>query len=309
MIRQLLLLFLLATLLYAIEPIAPLPTKLEDVDIAKAKLGRMLFFDPILSSDQSVSCLSCHSFDHGGADPNPVSLGVHNRKGSIQSPSVYNARYNFRQFWNGRAKSLRMQLYGPLYDHAEMNMTPLQIESRLNQNALYQAAFEKIYGIKRITIDDVTDAITEFEKALVTPNSRFDRYLRGEIKLSAEEQKGYEKFKSLGCITCHNGINIGANAFQKMGLFRDYSYNPKYQDRFALTKSALHKNVFKVPTLRNITLTSPYFHDASAQTLDEAITTMARYNLGITISKEDRDLLIIFLKSLEGDRPKILDMP
>ena len=309
MTKQLLLFFLLVTLLSALEPIAPLPTKLEDVDLAKAKLGRMLFFDPILSSDRSVSCLSCHSFDHGGADPHAVSLGVHNRKGGIQSPSVYNARYNFRQFWNGRASTLRAQLNGPLYDHAEMDMTPQQIETRLNQSPLYLAAFGKVYGFKRITIDDVTDAIVEFEKALVTPNSRFDRYLRGEIELSDAEQKGYEKFKTLGCITCHNGINIGANAFQKMGLFRDYAYDPKYQDRFALTKSALHKNVFKVPTLRNITLTSPYFHDASAATLEEAITAMARYNLGITISKEDRDLLIIFLKSLEGDRPKILDMP
>ncbi len=309
MIKQLLLFFLLATLLSALEPIAPLPTKLEDVDLAKAKLGRKLFFDPILSSDRSISCLSCHSFDHGGADPNAVSFGVHNRKGGIQSPSVYNARYNFRQFWNGRAGTLRAQLNGPLYDHAEMDMTPQQIETRLNQSPLYLAAFQKVYGFKRITIDDVTDALVEFEKALVTPNSRFDRYLRGEIELTAEEQKGYEKFKTLGCVTCHNGINIGANAFQKMGLFRDYAYDPKYKDRFSLTKSALHKNVFKVPTLRNITLTSPYFHDASAATLEEAITAMARYNLGITISKEDRDLLVIFLKSLEGDRPKILDMP
>jgi len=309
MIKQLLLSFLSAALLCALEPIVPLPTKLKDVDLAKAKLGRMLFFDPILSSDRTVSCLSCHSFDHGGADPLAVSIGVHDRKGGIQSPSVYNARYNFRQFWNGRAGTLSAQLGGPLYDHAEMDMTPQQIETRLNQSPLYLAAFEKIYGFKPITIDDVTDAIVEFEKALVTPNSRFDRYLRGEIELSDAEQKGYEKFKTLGCVTCHNGINIGANAYQKMGLFRDYTYDPKYQDRFALTKSALHKNVFKVPTLRNITFTAPYFHDASAATLDEAIITMARYNLGITISKEDRDLLIIFLKSLEGDRPKILDMP
>jgi len=153
------------------------------------------------------------------------------------------------------------------------------------------------------------NAIVEFEKALTTPNSRFDQYLRGEIKLSKLEAEGYSKFKSLGCITCHNGINVGGNSFQKMGLFRPYPYDAKYQDRYDVTKKTYHKNVFKVPTLRNISLSAPYFHDGSARTLTDAIQTMAKHNLGVALSNKDIKALIAFLESLEGDRPAILDMP
>jgi len=307
--RLLFLLFFIYSSLFALEPIAPLPTMLNDIDLPKAKLGRMLFLDPTLSSDQTVSCHSCHSFEYGGADPRSVSIGVQGRKGDIQSPTVYNARFNFKQFWNGRAASLEEQASGPLTAHVEMNMTPEKVEAALNKNPLYQEDFKKIYGVEYITMDNVIDAIVEFEKALITPNSRFDRYLRGEIRLKEEEEKGYEKFKSLGCITCHNGVNIGSNAFQKMGLFIDYPYDEKYQDRFAITQKESHKNVFKVPTLRNITLSAPYFHDANATTLEDAVNKMAHYSLGISISKQDLDLIIAFLKSLEGERPAILDMP
>ncbi len=307
--KQLFFLLILMSSLFAIEPIAPLPTSLDDIDIAKAKLGRMLFLDPILSSDQTVSCHSCHSFDHGGADPRSVSLGVNNRKGDIQSPTVYNSRYNFKQFWNGRATNLKEQANGPLTAHVEMNMSPDMVEARLNQNSAYKESFKKVYGIEHITMEDVVDAIVEFENALVTPNSRFDRYLRGEIQLSDNEKNGYAKFKSLGCITCHNGVNVGSNAFQKMGLFREYPHDTKFQDRYTLTNKEAYKNVFKVPTLRNITLTAPYFHDANASTLKEAVMVMARYNLGTSISEEDIQLIIAFLKTLEGERPAILDMP
>ena len=190
-----------------------------------------------------------------------------------------------------------------------MNMSPQRVEAYVNHNTIYQRAFKKAYGIKYITMKDVIDAIVEFEKALITPNSRFDRYLRGEAELTDKEKKGYAKFKSLGCITCHNGINVGSNSFQKMGLFKNYPYDKKYKDRFTVTKKESHKNVFKVPTLRNITLTAPYFHDANATTLEDAIDKMAQYNLGVFLSKQDIDLLITFLKSLEGERPAILDMP
>ncbi len=307
--KSLFLSLLLLSSLFAIEPIAPLPTTLDDIDFAKAKLGRMLFLDPILSSDQTVSCHSCHNFAHGGADPRPVSLGVNNRKGDIQSPTVYNSRYNFKQFWNGRAATLKEQANGPLTAHSEMNMSPDKVEARLNQNSAYKESFKKVYGIEHITMEDVVDAIVEFENALVTPNSRFDRYLRGEIQLSDNEKNGYAKFKSLGCITCHNGVNVGSNAFQKMGLFREYPHNTKFQDRYTVTNKESYKNVFKVPTLRNITLTAPYMHDANASTLKEAIVVMARYNLGTSISEKDIQLIIAFLKTLEGERPAILDMP
>jgi len=295
--------------LYAVEPIAPLPQDLNGIDLKKAKLGRTLFYDTILSSDQSVSCHSCHDFEHGGADPRKVSIGVKTRKGTIQSPTVYNSRYNFKQFWNGRAADLQEQINGPLTAHFEMDMSPPKIEMRINQSDFYRQKFAEVYGEKKITYEKIIDAIIEFEKALITPNSRFDQYLRGEIALTPEEKRGYAKFKSLGCITCHNGINIGSNTFQKMGLFREYPHDPKYQDRFAVTQKKYHKNVYKVPTLRNITLTAPYFHNGKAKDLDEAIYTMGYYNLGVKISKEDIALLKHFLKTLEGERPAILDMP
>ncbi len=307
--RGLLLLLLMIASLGAIEPIAPLPTTLDDVDLDKAKLGRALFVDPLLSSDHKVSCHSCHNFDEGGADSRSVSIGVEGRRGDIQAPTVFNARFNFKQFWNGRAANLGEQASGPLTAHVEMDMNRTNIETTLNTIPFYRERFKAIYNTDFITMEQVIDAIVEFEKALVTPNSRFDRYLRGEIELSDTEKQGYEKFKSLGCVTCHNGVNIGANAFQKMGLFIDYPYNPQYQDRYAVTGKESHKNVYKVPTLRNITQTAPYFHDANATTLEDAVNKMARYNLGIVLSQNDLHLLITFLESLEGERPAILEMP
>ena len=301
--------FFSATLLFGIEPIAPIPTTLDDIDLSKAKLGQLLFFDTVLSKDESISCHSCHSFSQGGADTNKVSVGVSKRRGNIQSPTVYNSRYNFKQFWNGRANTLVEQANGPLTAHEEMDMSAQEVEKRLNKNALYVKQFHEVFKQGPITMEQVVSAIVEFEKALTTPNSRFDRYLRGEIELTKLEADGYTKFKSFGCITCHNGINIGGNSFQKMGLFRPYPYNSMYQDRYAITKKEYHKNVFKVPTLRNITLTAPYFHDGSAKTLENAIQTMAKHNLGISLTKKDVEALIAFLKSLEGDHPSILDAP
>jgi len=308
-ILHLWIIFFSSSLLFALEPIAPIPTTLDDINFAKAKLGHTLFFDTVLSKDESISCHSCHNFAQGAADTNKVSIGVSRRQGSIQSPTIYNSRYNFKQFWNGRASNLTEQANGPLTAHAEMDMSAEEVEYRLNKNTIYVKDFAAVYNKGPITMKQVVNAIVEFEKALTTPNSRFDRYLRGEIKLNTLEAEGYTKFKSLGCITCHNGINIGANSFQKMGLFRDYPYDAKYQDRFSITKKEYHKNVFKVPTLRNITLTAPYFHDGSAKTLEDAIQTMAKHNLGISLAEKDVESLIAFLKSLEGDRPTILDAP
>ena len=300
-------LLLIADIL-AIEPIAPIPTEVKNLDLQKAILGRTLFSDPILSSDRTISCHSCHNFKTGGTDRQALSTGVKKRKGNIQSPTVFNAVFNFKQFWNGRADNLQEQAQGPLTTHAEMNMQPYQLEERLNKSTSYRHAFKKVYHSTPITMKQITGALAEFEKALITPNSRFDRYLRGEIKLSSQEQKGYNTFKSLGCITCHNGINIGANSFQKMGLFRPYKYDKSYPDRYSLTKKEYHKNVFKVPTLRNVSLTAPYFHDASAKTLKDAVEKMAYHNLGIKITKEQVQNLVAFLNSLEGETPHILEI-
>ena len=299
-------LLLLGLLLHAEEPISPIPL-IPDYDHEKASIGKLLFFDPILSKDRSVACVTCHDLSDGGADHRPVSLGINQQNGNIQSPTVLNARYNFKQFWNGRADNLLEQAGGPIHNPAELGMTKAQLESRINANPFYKARFSEVYGRGHITYGMILASIVEFEKALTTPNSRFDRYLRGEISLTDEEEAGYKTFKKLGCITCHNGINIGGNSFQRMGIIVPYRYDERYPDLYDEIDDERYKNVFKVPTLRNIALTAPYFHDASADSLENAIKTMSHHNLGFTPSSEQVRLLVAFLKSLTGERPKILE--
>ncbi|RMA97926.1 cytochrome-c peroxidase [Hydrogenothermus marinus] len=290
--------------IYAKEPIKPIPQKI-DYNKEKAELGKMLFFDKNLSSDKTISCASCHDPNHGGADPRPVSTGVKGRKGYANAPTVFNSYFNFRQFWNGRAKDLKEQANGPIHNPIEMNMNKEKIEKYLRSNEFYRKMFKKVYG-RKPTYEDALDAIVEFEKALITPNSKFDRYLRGEVKLSPLELKGYKLFKTLGCITCHNGINIGGNSFQKMGVIYPYVRKEKTPDRYAITYKEEDKMVFKVPSLRNIALTAPYFHDGSAKTLEEALIKMAYHNLGFTLTEEEIKALVAFLKTLTGEKPEIL---
>jgi len=291
--------------LNAKEPISPIPLHV-DYNLQKAKLGMKLFLDPILSGDNSVACVKCHDIYEGGADKNVVSSGFHGKKGNIQSPTVFNARYNFTQFWNGRAKDLLEQAKGPLANPVEHNISPKEIEKKLNNSEEYKKLFKKVYGKKKITYEKVLDAIVEFENALVTPNSKFDNYLRGKTQLSKKEMNGYVTFKKIGCITCHNGINIGGNSFQKMGTFIKYDTNKTYPDRYEVTKHSYDKNVFKVPTLRNISKTTPYFHDGSSKTLKDAIKKMTYYNLGVELDEKTIDDLVAFLKTLNGEKPKIL---
>ena len=298
-------LFLWMTTLYGgEEPIRPIPRHL-DYDHKKADLGFLLFLDPKLSEDGTVACVSCHSFEHGGADPRPVSIGVHGKKGAANAPTVYNAYFNFRQFWNGRAKDLKDQANGPIHNPVEMAMNTKKITAYLRNNPLYAKKFEKIYH-HQASFNDALDAIAEFEKALYTPDCRFDLYLRGEGALTPLEKKGYTLFKRLGCITCHNGINIGGNSYQKMGLIVPYPWSPTNPDRYAVTQNHADKNVYKVPTLRNIVLTAPYFHDGSAATLKDALKTMAYHNLGFDLDPDEMKALIAFLKTLTGKKPAIL---
>ncbi len=286
------------------EPIRPIPRHV-DYDVKKAELGLSLFLDPKLSADGTVACVSCHSFDHGGADPRPVSIGVHGKKGNANAPTVYNAYFNFRQFWNGRAKDLKEQADGPIHNPVEMAMDHDKITAYLRKNRLYAGKFLEIYH-RKPTFDDTLDAIAEFEKALFTPDCKFDRYLRGEVRLTAMEQKGYALFKKLGCITCHNGINIGGNSYQKMGLIIPYHWSPTAPDRYAVTRNPVDKNVYKVPTLRNVALTAPYFHDGSTHTLKNALTTMGYHNLGFDLDAAEIEALIAYLKTLTGKKPAIL---
>ncbi len=305
MLKTIILIFLI-TSSYASEPISPIPIDIT-IDNKKAQLGKDLFFDPILSKDNSTACLNCHNVYNGGADANVVSIGFANKKGNIQSPTVLNSRYNFKQFWNGRASNLTEQADGPFNNPVEHNIDAKTIEKKVNTSKEYKKKFHAVYGTSKITYKQVLNAIVEFENALTTPNSKFDKFLRGETSLTKDEKDGYILFKQNGCITCHNGVNIGGNSFQKMGTFLEYEVNNSYPDRSKITNNPNHKNVFKVSTLRNINKTAPYFHDASAKTLHDAIRTMTKYNLGIELENEEVDKIVAFLKTLDGELPKILE--
>jgi len=298
-------LLIVSNQLLAREPIEPLPES-ADYDLIKAQIGKQLFSDPILSHDKSVSCASCHDLKRGGADSRKVSTGVHGTQGNIQSPTVFNSRFNFKQFWNGRVTTLQEQANGPIHNPVEMAMDSAEVEKRINESEKYQTLFEGKNNADKITFLMIVEALTEFEKALVTPNSKFDRFLRGRERLTSLEEKGYQKFKELGCVTCHNGINLGGNSFQKMGTIIPYTYKDGYPDRHSVTQKEYHKNVFKVPTLRNIALTAPYFHDASAENLKDAIKTMSYHNLGYIIPDEQVEMIHAFLETLTGDKPEIL---
>ena len=285
------------------EPITPIPQTIK-YNKAKVLLGKELFFDSSFSADGTISCASCHSPQYGGADPRIVSVGVYGKEGEIQSPTVYNSRYNFRQFWNGRAKNLEEQILGPTHNPVEMGMDKSRI--LLIINSKYKSKFYNIYQKWHITFAMYQDAIATFERTLITPNCKFDKWLRGEGNLTKIEKDGYYNFKKLGCITCHNGINIGGNSFQKIGVI--HQARDREGDRYEVTHKSFDKYVYKVPTLRNITLTAPYFHNGITNDLKQAIQSMAYYNLGLKLSEYQVESINAFLHTLTGQRPKTLDM-
>ena len=289
------------------EPIIPIPlVQPTALDMHKLALGRKLFHDPRLSHDNSVSCATCHPLDRGGMDHRLQSMGINGQKGEINAPTVFNSAFNFAQFWDGRASTLEDQVDGPIQSAIEMGSTWDEILDKLRNDPAYVTAFEEIYS-DGVQHQNVKNAIAEFERSLATPNSRFDRYLRGDANaLTSAEKAGYLKFKSYGCISCHQGTNIGANLFQRMGVIRDY-----FADRGNLTKPDLgrfnvtgkedDRYVFKVPSLRNVAVTAPYFHDSSAKTLEEAVAVMAKYQLGRPLPPQDMADIIQFLSSLTGE--------
>lgn len=287
------------------EPIQPLPEV--QLDQAKVALGKRLFHEPRLSKDNTIACASCHGLDQGGVDGRRVSKGIGGAEGSINAPTVFNSGLNFRQFWDGRASSLEEQADGPVQAAPEMGASWPEVVTKLRKDPEYQRAFATVYPKDGLTAQNIKDAIATFERSLVTP-SRFDRYLRGEATaITAEEKQGYELFKSYGCIACHQGVNVGGNMFQYFGVMGNY-----FQDRgniteadygrYNVTKKEQDRFMFKVPSLRNVALTPPYFHDGSAQTLEDAVAVMAKYQLGRTIPERDRGLIIHFLRSLTGEQ-------
>ncbi len=291
----------LTTLLFS-TPIKPIPIEIK-VDAKKVQLGKKLFSDPILSKDGTISCATCHDLQNGGDDGLKFSFGIHGKEGNINAPTVYNAVFNFRQFWDGRAKDLKEQAIGPIENPVEMGHSMVGAVKILEKSKMYLKDFNDIYS-DGITKDNITDAIAEFEKALITPNSPFDRYLKGEEDaMSQKAKEGYRLFKSKGCVICHHGVNIGGNFYNKFGIYEDA--NSSNLGRFNITKREEDRYVFKVPSLRNIALTSPYMHDGRMDTLSDAVEFMTRHQLGRYMEQGETDLIVEFLKSLTGEIPAI----
>ncbi len=288
------------------EPIQPIPLKI-DYDPEKVELGKMLYFDPRLSKSGFISCNSCHNLATGGVDNLPRSIGHKWQFGGINAPTVLNSRYNIAQFWDGRARDLKEQAGGPIENPVEMAFSHDLAVKVIQSIPQYVQRFKNVYGTDQIDIDKITDAIAAFEETLITPNSRFDQWLRGDDKaLTPEEKEGYQLFKEKGCITCHNGIGVGGNMFQKFGVVKPYEKDTKTLGRYEVTKTEADKYVFKVPILRNVELTYPYFHDGSTYSLSEAVNIMAEYQLGIELTSEETRKIVAFLKTLTGEQPRIV---
>jgi cytochrome c peroxidase len=289
-----------------LQPILPL-VPIAGLDPGRIALGERLFHDARLSADFSVSCASCHNLAAGGVDGQRFSVGIGGAVGGINAPTVLNSAYNFAQFWNGRAATLEEQAAGPIQSPIEMGATWSQILARLAQDAELTAEFRRHYA-DGLTVDNLLNAIATFERSLVTVDSRFDRYLRGDRQaLTALEVDGYRRFREFGCISCHQGALIGGNMYQKFGVLGDYFAGRRLTDddlgRYAVTKREEDRHVFKVPSLRNVGRTAPYFHDGSAATLDQAVLVMARYQLGRDLSTADVEALVAFLNTLNGELP------
>ena len=286
-----------------------------DIDRDKMLLGRRLFHDTRLSGDGTVSCATCHSMSSGGAEPRATSTGIRGQIGPINSPTVLNAGFNFVQFWDGRAADLLEQAAGPVTNPIEMGAEWPSLLERLRADETYMQSFGASYGESGITQANVLDAIVEYERSLVTP-SRFDTWLGGDdAALTEEEQRGLRLFVDTGCTTCHDGRNVGGGSYQRMGLVQSYferrggRVTEADLGRFNVTQAEEDRHKFKVPTLRNVELTAPYFHDGSERELAGAVRTMAEVQLGRELADADVNAITAFLRSLTGELPADARLP
>ncbi len=286
------------------EPIQPIPLRF-GFDARKVSLGKQLFYEPRLAGDNRTACHHCHNLTKGGADHRQYSQGV-NGVTATNSLTVFNSRLNIKLTWNGQSGSYAELIDADLRNPVLMNSTWPAVIAKLNQDARYLAAFEELYA-DGITSTTISDALSSFLSSLTTPNARFDQYLRGDTKaITTEEKAGYDLFKTLGCVSCHQGVNVGGNLYQKFGIMRDYFANhdvltPADLGRFTVTGDEKDRHVFRVPSLRNVELTAPYFHDGSAHSLEEAVQMMAHYQLGRPLSKTEATLIVQFLRTLTGN--------
>src|SRR6478735_786344 len=287
------------------QPIEPLPLTF-DFDAARAELGEVLFGDRRLSGDGKVACTDCHRQNHGWADDQAHSRASDRPDSPVNVPTMYNVRYLYKLSWNGKFDTLESHI-DALMKNPKVMASSWEIASRhLSESSSYRQRFAKVFP-DGLTPSNVREAILAYERSLVTPNAPFDQYLRGDAQaVSAEVKHGYAMFKSYGCSSCHQGMAIGGNVFERFGVLRDFFADRGHFDsadlgRFNVTQRDQDRFVFRVPSLRNVALTAPYFHDGSAATLEDAVRAMAHYQLGRDLDEQDQAALVAFLRSLTGE--------
>ncbi len=294
-------------------PISEMDESIKPIDLYQANslallsLGRRLFNETALAKNNDIACSSCHILTQGGTS-NPERTTVSQQSSeSLNIPTVLNSVYNFRQGWNGRAASLKQMIDLSVISPTQMNNSWALVIHRLQADAGYPAQFKEAFGTSEITVDTIQQALTEYLASLVTPDSRFDLHLKGHRSiLTPEELAGYRLFRNYGCIVCHQGTNLGGNLFAAMGVMNDYfadkgRIDPMDEGRFEYTEQESDRHVFKVPGLRNVALTAPYFHDGQAQTLEQAVEQMAYYQLGMSLTETEINQIVLFLKTLTGE--------
>ncbi len=278
---------------------------------AKVELGKMLYFDPRLSASHAISCASCHNIGLGGADAQATSLGHRWQHGGRNAPTVFNAVFNIAQFWDGRAKDLEQQAAGPMMNSVEMASPKLHVAEQIKGIPGYKPAFEAAFpgDPDAITLPHVQQAIAVFEATLITPNAPFDRFLKGDASaLSPVQKEGLALFTGKGCSNCHNGINVGGGLYAPFGVVAkpgDDLRPTSDKGRYMVTKTAGDEYVFRVPSLRNVTLTAPYFHSGQVWDLRQAVAVMGSSQLGVALNAEEIDKITAFLASLTGEAPRV----
>jgi cytochrome c peroxidase len=287
------------------EPIQPIPQEIA-VDLTKVALGEKLFQDVRLSKNNQKSCISCHSFNLGGTDHHAYSIGINGALTEVNTPTVFNIRFNFRFNWDGKFTNLSDHLDALMTNSQVMGVQWPEAIRSLQQVPAYVQSFKQIYP-DGLTATNIKEALVAYELSLNTPNARFDRFLRGDKQaLSTTEKEGYRLFKTYGCISCHQGVNLGGNMFQPFGVIGNYladrgKISKADLGRFNVTNNLADRYLFRVPSLRNVAVTAPYFHDGSAKTLPEAITKMTKYQLGRPLPTEQIKLIAQFLHTLTGE--------
>ena len=286
-------------------PIQPIPRKLE-IDTRWVNLGKALFHSPLLSKNNTISCSSCHLIDFGGDDGFPISTGVNNARGVRNAPTVLNSSFNFRQFWDGRASTLSEQISGPVHNPVEMGSSWAEIIEKLNNDTYFSKTFRSL-NPQGVTRENIVKAITTYEESLITPNAPIDRFLLGnDNALTEQQQRGLDHFINYGCSTCHQGRNIGGNLYQKLGRVNSIPEMLTLdQGKYQISKHEQDRNVFKVPSLRNVADTGPYFHNGAVDNLPQAVRIMASSQLGRELPENEIEDIVALLQAFSSEVIKV----